>query len=75
MGEYVSINQYLRNPQPLIFIPVLVDEEARLVSIPVAQGYLLAVIKIRDININSVLNLAIATLSLEVTHAVVFHSR
>jgi hypothetical protein len=52
-----------------------VDEEARLVSIPVAQGYLLAVIKIRDININSVLNLAIATLSLEVIHAVVFHSR
>jgi hypothetical protein len=75
MGEYLSINQYFRNPQPLIFIPVLVDEEARLVSIPVAQGYLLAVIKIRDININSVLNLAIATLSLEVIHAVVFHSR
>jgi hypothetical protein len=75
MGQYLSINQYFRNPQPLIFIPVLVDEEARLVSIPVAQGYLLAVIKIRDININSVLNLAIATLSLEVIHAVVFHSR
>jgi hypothetical protein len=75
MGEYLSINQYFRNPQPLIFIPVLVDEEARLVSIPVPQGYLLAVIKIRDININSVLNLAIATLSLEVIHAVVFHSR